>query len=414
MIRFLSRSGAALLLAGVLGPSLPALAGDLTFWSWRQEDRAAYQEIIADFNKLHPDVRIKFEAFEPTTYNTILSTALAGGKGPDILQSRAYGGLEAVAKGGYLLALDKATVPELSNFSDDALAAQSLREDGKVYGVPFATQSMVLLYNKDLFQKNGVQPPQTWDDLISAAKALKAKGLIPLANGTATAWLNEVLMGALAPSLYGKEFNADIVAGRATFEDNRFVGALTRLTELKEYLPPGFTGIDYPTMQQLFLSGRAAMMAAGSFEIANFRRQNPKLEIGVLAGPGNAGGSNLVSLFVDGGYAINAKTPNKDDALKFIRYAATPRFGTLFSNKLGNISPIRGVTIEDGLLAEVAKLNAASAPYIMLVNFRYQEPTGSALIQAAVQKMMAGQATPAQAAADVTKGIATYYKPFQK
>jgi raffinose/stachyose/melibiose transport system substrate-binding protein len=122
----------------------------------------------------------------------------------------------------------------------------------------------------------------------------------------------------------------------------------------------------------------------------------------------------LVSLFVDGGYGINAKTENKADAIKFIRYTATPRFGDLFANKLGNISPIKGVKIEDGLLAEVAKLNAQSAPYVMLVNFRYQEPTGSALIQANVQKMMAGQATPAQVGADVTKGIATYYKPFQK
>ena len=50
----------------------------------------------------------------------------------------------------------------------------------------------------------------------------------------------------------------------------------------------------------------------------------------------------------------------------------------------------------------------------MLVNFRHQEPTGSTLIQNGVQKMMAGQATPAETGADVTKGIAAYYKPFQK
>ena len=407
------RIGTALVLAAWFGQN--ARASELTFWSWRQEDRAVYQEIIADFNKLHPDVKIKFEAFEPTSYNTVLSTALAGGKGPDLIQARAYGGLEAFAKPGYFLALDKTTVPELANFSDDALAAESMREDGKVYAVPFATQSMVLLYNKEIFKAHGIQPPDSWADLIAAAKALKGHGLTPFANGTATAWQNEVLMGALAPSFYGKEFNGDVVAGKATFEDKRFVGALARLTELKDYMPAGFTGIDYPTMQQLFISGRAAMVAAGSFEIANFRKQNPKLDIGVLPGPSEAKGAlRLVSLFVDGGYAINAKTPNKDDAIKFIRYTATPRFGELFSNKLGNISPIKGVKIEDGLLAEVAKLNTSSAPYIMLVNFRYQEPTGSTLIQSGVQKMMGGQATPAEVGAEVTKGIAAYYKPFQK
>jgi raffinose/stachyose/melibiose transport system substrate-binding protein len=412
MKAFITHAGAGLALA--LAFALPAPAAELTFWSWRQEDRAAYQEIIADFNKLHPDVKIKFEAFEPTTYNTVLSTALVGGKGPDLMQVRAYGGLEAVAKAGYLLPLDKSTVPELDNFSADALAAETLRDDGKVYAVPFATQTVLVLYNKELFKTHGIPPPQSWDDLVAAAKALKGHGVQPFANGSATAWQTEILMGALAPSHYGKDFAADVAAGKASFEDKRFTGALAKINELKEYFPQGFTGVDYPTMQQLFISGRAAMIAAGSFEIANFRRQNPKLDIGVVPGPGPKGGAGLVSLFVDGGYAVNAKTAHKDDAIRFIRYTASPRFGNLFANKLGNISPIRGVTIEDGLLAEVAKLNASSVPYVMLVHFRYQEPTGSALIQAEMQKLMAGQATPDQVGAAVTKGIATYHKPFQK
>mgnify|MGYP003343933146 CR=1 FL=1 len=105
------------------------MAAELTFWSWRQEDRAAYQEIISDFNKANPDVKIKFEAFEPTSYNTILSTALAGGKGPDIMQTRAYGGIEAIAKPGYLLALDKTMVPELENIPADVLAAAVAARD---------------------------------------------------------------------------------------------------------------------------------------------------------------------------------------------------------------------------------------------------------------------------------------------
>lgn len=139
----LFRLGATLALA--VSAAAPAFAAELTFWSWRQEDRAAYQEIIADFSKLHPDVKIKFEAFEPTSYNMILSTALAGGKGPDIMQTRAYGGIEAIAKPGYLFALDKTMVRELENIPADVLAAETMREDGKVYAVPFATQTVLIL-----------------------------------------------------------------------------------------------------------------------------------------------------------------------------------------------------------------------------------------------------------------------------
>src|SRR3546814_1949000 len=69
--------------------------------------------------------------------------------------------------------------------------------------------------------------------------------------------------------------SSDLLAGRATFEDPRFVGALARLNDLKKYFPPGFIGVDYPSAQQLFIAGRAAMFVGGSYEIANFQRQNP-------------------------------------------------------------------------------------------------------------------------------------------
>jgi raffinose/stachyose/melibiose transport system substrate-binding protein len=399
----------------LLSAAAPVCAGDLTFWTWRQEDRTQYAQLFADFNKLHPDVRIKYEAFEPQNYGTVLSTALAAGRGPDVIHVRAYGGLEQFSKAGYLQALEPAVVPELANFSPDALGSTSMRSDRKAYAVPFASQTLGLFYNREIFQRHGVQPPQTWEQLLQISKTLKDKGVIPLANGMATAFMVEVFTSVFTGSFVGEGFAPEIVAGKATFEDQRYVAALAKLLELRDYLPPGFSGIDYPTMQQLFLSGRAAMFAGGSFEIANFRRQAPNLPMEFIAPPAPAAGQKqLVSLFYDGGYAINAKTGNQADALKLVRFMATKPFGDKFSALLGNISPIRGVEISDPLLARVATLNRDSVPYIMAVHFRFNDPTGSTLLQGAIQKMMAGSMTPAQVGAEVTKGIATYYEPFQK
>ena len=72
------------------------------------------------------------------------------------------------------------------------------------------------------------------------------------------------------------------------------------------------------------------------------------------------------------------------------------------------------MTISDPMLVRVAELNSSSVPYIMAVHFRFQDPTGSTLLQGGVQKMMNGSATPAEVGAEVTKGIATYYEPFKK
>ena len=180
----LIRIGAAL--AAVL-IAAPALAQDLTFWSWRQEDRAAYEQFIDTFEAANPGITVKFETFEAANYNTILSTALAGGTGPDVMMVRAYGGLENVAIVGYLEPLSTETVPALADFSAPALASESGRTDGTIYAVPFASQTQLVIYNKALFDANGVAEPQTWDELVAASQKLKDAGVIPFANGTATA-----------------------------------------------------------------------------------------------------------------------------------------------------------------------------------------------------------------------------------
>jgi raffinose/stachyose/melibiose transport system substrate-binding protein len=401
--------------ASTIGRAFAQAQTEITFWTWRQEDRSQYTQLFNEFTKKNPDVKVVFQGYENQTYGTVLSTALAAGKGPDVIHVKPYGGTEQFAKSGYLVPLGRDAVPELANFSDAALASTSLRADKQVYAVPFASQTLGLFINREIFDKYNLKAPATWDELLQVSKTLKEKGVIPLANGTNTAFMVETLTGVFPPAFHGKEFIDDVVAGKATFEDPRYVGALERLLDLRDFMPSGFGGIDYPTMQQLFISGRAAMFAGGSYEIANFRKQNPNLKMEFNAPPAaKAGGPRLVTLYFDGGYAVNAKSEKKDAALKLVRYMGTKEFGDKFSELLGNISPIKGVAASDPMLAQVAKLNESSAPYIMVTYFRFQEPTGSTLLQAAVQKMMNGQMTAAQVGSELTKGIATYYEPFKK
>lgn len=400
---------------GALLVALPAMAQDLTFWSWRQEDRAQYEQFIDTFEAANPGITVTFETFEAANYNTILSTALAGGTGPDLMMVRAYGGLENVASAGYLEPLSTETIPALADFADTALQAETMRSDQKLYAVPFASQTQLVIYNKGIFDANGITEPQTWDELIAASKKLKDAGIMPFANGTATAWQNETIVFDLTSSIMGKGFYEDLMAGKTDFTDARFVEALTDLKAITEYFPDGFIGLDYPSAQQLFSSGMAAMFAGGSYELATFATQNPDLELGVFAAPGKtAEDEKLVGLYYDGGYAANANGANKEAALKFLNFVASQEFGQAFANSLNNISTIPGVTFDNPLLAEVAELNKSSIPYLMLVHFRYGEPSGSVLLQTEVQKLLAGQTTPEAAGKAITDGLAAWYEPFKK
>lgn len=406
------RLGAAL---SALLVALPAMAQDLTFWSWRQEDRAQYEKFIDTFEAENPGITVKFETFEAANYNTILSTALAGGTGPDLMMVRAYGGMESIASAGYLEPLSSETIPALADFAPSALAAETMRSDEKLYAVPFASQTQLVIYNKKIFADNGIAVPQTWDELIAASKKLKDAGVFAFANGTATAWQNETIVFDLVSSIMGKGFYEDLMAGKADFTDARFVDALAKLKDISAYFPDGFIGLDYASAQQLFSSGMAGMFAGGSYELATFATQNPDLELGVFAAPGvKADDEKLVGIYYDGGYAANAKGANKEAALKFLNYVSSKEFGQEFANTLNNVSTIPGVTFDNPLLAEVNQLNGSSIPYMMLVHFRFGEPSGSVLLQAEVQKIMAGQSTPEAAGKAITEGLAAWYEPFKK
>ena len=406
----------AAVLAGASMCAFGALAQELNFWTWRAEDKAQYEGFIADFEEKNPGITVNFEAYEGTNYFAILSTALTGGTGPDVMMVRPYGGLETITTGGHLLPLTTENVPALADFPEDAVASETSRADGVTYAVPFASQTMLVLYNKDLFEQHGITEPQSWDELLAASEKLKAAGILPFANGTATAWQNESTFHALTASIIGKDFYDDMIAGEADFTDPRYVEALTKYDEItKAYFPDGFVGLDYPSSQQLFISGLAAMFAGGSYEAQAFQTQNPDLDIGVFAAPGLAAEDpKLVSVYYDGGFAVNKDSEHQEAALKFVNYLASLEFGQAFANELKNISPIPGVTFDSELLQKVSDLNKSSIPYIMFVNFRYAEPSGSPLLQTEIQKMSAGQQTPEGVGQVVTEGVSAWYEPFQK
>ena len=410
------RIGRAALAAAALWGAASAGAGavELSFWTWRQEDKAAYNELFADFTKANPDITVKFESFPDENYPTIVSAALAAGHGGDVIHTHAYGWLEQFVKAGYFVPQDPATVPSLANMPPDALISGTYRADGKVYSLPFASQTLGLFINKDVFAKAGLTPPKTWDEFLAVGKALKDKGIIPLANGLGTSWFNEMFVAIFTNPFLGPDFVTDLTTGKATFKDPRYITALGKLLELRDLMPPGYEGVDYDTAGQLFVTGRAAMLAGGSFDIATYRAQNPQLAMDFVAPPApKAGAPGPVTKFYDGGYAVNAASPNREAALKLVNWMGTKPFGDKFSALLGNISPIKGVVINDPLLAEVAALNQTAMPHINVVYFRFQKPTGSELLQGDITKMMAGSITPEQLAADLTAGLARWYAPFQ-
>ncbi|HUV07067.1 MAG TPA: extracellular solute-binding protein, partial [Spirochaetia bacterium] len=287
------------------GAATQAEKVQLDFWSWRTEDTKIYNDLIAMFQKENPGISVKYSAYKTDEWNTIISAAMKGGTAPDIVHLRAYGGLEQYAAPGYLVPLDD-KVPALKNFSPVALSGVTARKDGKMYGVPFATQTLVIFYNKKIYDELGLKEPETWDDFLANLKAVKNSGRVPLANGGKDGWMLEVMHGVICPNFYGANdfFNA-LVKGETNFMDERYRKSLEKLMELRPYMPENFMGVAYTDTQMLFINEMAAHFIGGIWEAGYFKAQNPNLKFDVFAGPAaRKGDTRYVSSFADGSYGV--------------------------------------------------------------------------------------------------------------
>lgn len=396
-----------------------AFADDVTqleFWTWRPEDVEFYDSVIADFEASNPDIKITQTAIKNTEYNTVLSAALKGETAPDVFLSRSYGGLKTLTDSGYLLALDE-LVPNINDFSEPAKKGATSITDGKIYGVPVAGHTVFCYYNTKIYDELGLEVPTTWADFKANLQACKDAGYYGLANGTKDGWTVETLFGAVAPSFYGGEaFFDKVVAGETTFEDPVFVNALTKMTELAEFMPDMYEGVPYEDMQSNFINEMAGHFIAGTYEAGTFKSQNPELEYGIFAVPAeSADVPAIVTVYADANFSIPVSTKHQDAAVRFVNYLASTDFGQKIVAERSMISSVPGIDVSnDPFIQNVLELQKNSTSYLFLVGFRYEQPTGSSLLQSVGQSMMVGKMTPAETCAEIQKGIATYYLPFQK
>jgi len=413
--RFVALSLLAVLLIAMMGGVVVAQDEvTLTVWSWRTEDEDAYNAIFDIYEEANPGVTVEFVPFVNTDYNNILATGLTGEGGPDVAQLRAYGGIQPLIDAGQLVPLD-GVVDTLDNFTDAILTGAQGRQDGRIYGVPFGVQALGAFYNVGIFEDLGLSEPETWEDFIAILDTLSAEGYIPLANPAADSWMLPILHDAVAAPRYGgPEFQAAVLAGETDFTDPDYVASIAVLQELQPYLPPDVVGVSYNDSRTLFISELSPIFIGGSFEIGFWRSEAPDIEVGMfmVPPPPDSLSGPLVPAWMDGSYGVNTLSDNTEEALALVEWMGTPEFGQLFTDLINQLSPIAGTTPTDPLLAEFAENFAENpASYMLLVDFRYGDPSGTNILGPEIQRLFLGETTPEDVAAALQEGISQWFEP---
>ena len=142
-------------------------------------------------------------------------------------------------------------------------------DDGSLYMLPFEFEMEFFWYNKALFEKAGVEVPQTLDDIVDLCGPLREAGAIPIALDGQDGWPLERWMAYQPFRLGGPDYLNELKRNDAKFGDAPGATAAQWLSDLgsNDCFADGFSSQGYTDARDLFTSGKAALYQIGTWEL---------------------------------------------------------------------------------------------------------------------------------------------------
>ena len=371
--------------------SATTAGGEVTIWYyWETEGhQKALDHIIQEFNSSQSDVTVEAKYVPFADFKKQLSIGASAAELPDLVildnpdhASYAAMGIFADLTGRF----------DVSTYYEGPVNSCTL--DGKLYGVPFGSNCLLLYYNEDMLKEAGCEVPTTWEELQQVAEACTT----------------DTVSGFAHCSLQNEEGTFNFLpwvwsTGATSYEINS-EGGIKALTAVKNLVDSGamtkeaINWTQGDVMNQ-FISGNVAMMENGPWQIPTMQAEAPDLNWKVTLIPKD---SQYASVLGGENYAV-ISGGNVDGALDFLTYATAEDQVKFLMEKFGYISA-------DQKIAETQF--EADSPYQPFVEeLKYAMPRGpladwpsvSDAISLAFNKVITGTATPEDAAAEAQTTI---------
>lgn len=264
------------------------------------------------------------------------------------------------------LLMDLSDQPFIKNYDESAIRDAGTY-NGKVYEINLGRVSYSgIYYNKDLFAANNVKVPTTWGELVAACETFKKVNIPCMTAGGKDGWPIFVgaygLLGAIYPDQAA--LVEGLWTGKIKWNDAKSLEMWQKMkVYAQEMMEPGASGIAGDAAPGRFASGAVAMFPGGTWYAAAIEAAQPAFKWGYIPFPGSDNPDDNKYLFgkYDQGWAVAAKTANKDTAMKYLAEFSDPANYQAFINAVGFIPTQPGAKLETQIGQEVA-------PY--LANFR--------------------------------------------
>ncbi|MBX4266357.1 extracellular solute-binding protein [Clostridium estertheticum] len=317
------------------------------------------EAVIKEWNTANPNVQIEAEGTENEAYKTKIKTAISANEAPDIFVTWGAGFSQPFVDAGKLLPLDDylkdGTKEKLLNG-----ALTYLTYNKKVYGLPYANDIGIFYVNKELFDKNNIKIPTTYDELLVAIKAFKSKGITPMAVGEKDKWPGMFYYDALALREGGAKLSNSALAKKSSFEDPTFVNASSKLSQLVDAgaFNSAALGLTRDESEVPFLQGKIPMYYNGSWLAGTIDQGKSVVKGKVVAmnfpslSDGKGGADEVLGGAING-FVVNANTEHKAEAAKAVKFIAENISKKLYTTGAG--IPTWKVDVDESKIAPLTK-----------------------------------------------------------
>jgi len=321
---------------------------ELSFVNWSgEEEKAAFDAVIASFEQANPDITIKTDTVPYASVQTNLDTRFQAGNPPDLFRV-SYIDLGQYTSQDVLVDL----TPSLDANAFEPGLFQAVVADGKAYGVPHQIDTTAILYRKDAFEAAGLTAPTsldeawTWEQFTDAANRLtkvtkrgQSAFLYDWQSAGAYRWLTwlfEAGGSLLGPDLKSPAIDSDAGRKALDFTSGFFSnGWVAKNSSVKS--------TTYP--DGAFISGTVAMAFAGSFLVPGINTGvKKKFEYGAMPQPRDAAASTDL-----GGNAVVAPKNGKNTAAatKFLQYLVTEDAMRTYCQATNQLPTLKSLTAAD-------------------------------------------------------------------
>jgi multiple sugar transport system substrate-binding protein len=235
-------------------------------------DRVAATQAIIDRFSQQSGIRVELVGVEEDQFNQVLTSAAAAGDLPDVIGSAPLAQVRSLAANDLVNSEASGAVVEALGADTFNQRALELTRDGdEQLAVPGEAWSQLLYYRSDLFQKAGLAPPTTYDEILNAARTLDTDQVAGFVGATAAgdAFTQQTFEHIALAN--GCQMVDD--AGEIQMASPQCVAAFEFYRDLTtNYSAPGAQDVD--TVRASYFAGQAAMIIWSTFlldELAGLR-----------------------------------------------------------------------------------------------------------------------------------------------